>query len=120
MEQQKPTSKDGTYEDDIQMVDVQADEIQNNELQSNNGDSIAVLSDEQTKTSDELKDLKICKLFVKWPKLCFGKWRAVLKAYYSIGDTIQSLSVSSQIQGILGQLFYMTLTLNASSVTKTF
>lgn len=94
MEERRPASQDGTYEDEIQIVDVQPDEItNNNESQSNNGDSVAVLSDQETKSSDEIKDLRICKLFVKWPKLCFGKWRvSFCKIRLALDCTVQLLS----------------------------
>ena len=94
MEEQRPAGQDGTYKDDIQIVDVQPDEIvDNNELQLNNGDSVAIPSDQETKTSDAVKNLKIWKLFVKWPKLCFGKWRASFcKIRLALDFTIRLIS----------------------------
>ena len=59
-------------DDNIQIEDVQSNET------ANNNDDIAseqsVVSQHENKTDgEEIKKLKICKLFVTWPKTCFGK-----------------------------------------------
>jgi hypothetical protein len=70
MKQIETTEQDGICKDSLKIEDVQADETANNEeLQADIGTSGV----SQIKISEERKELRICKLFVTWPKLFFGK-----------------------------------------------
>lgn len=73
---QQATSADDAISDDIHVDNVDPDQtINNEELKTGAGDSKLEISRE-SQCPSPTEELKICKLFATWPKLCFCKYRA--------------------------------------------
>ena len=72
MNQQATTVQNNNcHTENIEIEDVQADETANNEkLQTDCKSTVSVA---ETKPLEESKLLKICRLFVTWPKLFLGE-----------------------------------------------
>ena len=72
MNQQATTEQNkNCHTENIEIEDVQADETANNEkLQTDCKSTVSVA---ETKPSEESKQLRICRLFVTWPKLFLGE-----------------------------------------------
>jgi hypothetical protein len=70
MKGQERTGQDEIYEQNMQIEDIQSDETANNEeLQADTESAVP-----EVQISEEIKELRICRLFVTWPKLFFGEW----------------------------------------------
>ncbi|CAB3999502.1 Hypothetical predicted protein [Paramuricea clavata] len=67
-EGQERTGQDAIYEQNMQIEDIQSDETANKEeLQADTESAVP-----EVQISEEIKELRICRLFVTWPKLFFG------------------------------------------------
>jgi hypothetical protein len=71
MNEQETAEQNENCQESLEIEDVQADETANiGEVQT---DCELKVSETKTEALKESKELRICRLFVTWPKLFFGK-----------------------------------------------